>query len=135
SGHSMMSMSSTVEAAGVALHALGLFPSVVAVHDPVTEKCFGWLAATTAGTYRRARSSQDALAVVEAIGRRVVGEVGFERRLWARLAVPAARDLPAGARLEELMPELQQALGATAYQIHASVERLRRRLPTTKDKC
>jgi hypothetical protein len=128
SGQTLMGMSSAVEGAGVALHALGMLPSVAPMYDAVTEKSFAWLARTTAGTYRPARSSKDALAVVEVIGKRVFGELDFDRRLWARLAVPGKQGLPAAERVEELLPELQRALGATAYEIHASVERLRRRL-------
>jgi hypothetical protein len=127
SGQTLLSTSSAVEAAGVALHALGMLPSVAPMYDAVTEKSFGWLAATTGGSYRQARSSQDALAVVEVIGRRVFGEMDFDRRLWARLAASGAPALPAAERVEELLPELQQTLGATPYQIHAGVERLRRR--------
>jgi hypothetical protein len=123
-GQTLMGMGSAIESAGVTLHALGMVPSVVPAHDPVMEKCFGWLAATTAGTYRPARTARDAMAVVEVIGRRVFGEMDFDRRVWARLD----QALPAAGRLDELMPELQQALGATPYEIHAAVARLRRRM-------
>jgi hypothetical protein len=124
SGQTLMGMGSAVESAGVTLHALGMLPSVIPAHDAVTARCLGWLAATTAGTYRPARTSRDAMAVVEVIGRRVFGEMDFDRRVWARLD----EALPAPGRLDELMPELQQALGATPYEIHAAVARLRRRL-------
>jgi hypothetical protein len=123
-GQTLMGMGSAIESAGVTLHALGMVPSVVPIHDPVMEKCFDWLAATTAGTYRPARTSRDAMAVVEVIGRCVFDEMEFDRRVWARLD----QALPAAGRLDELMPELQQELGATPYEIHAAVARLRRRL-------
>jgi len=132
SGQTLMGMGSAVESAGVTLHALGMLPSVIPVHDAVTARCFGWLAETTGGTYRPARSSRDAMAVVEVIGRRVFGEMDFDRRVWERLAGDGADALPATGRLDELMPELQEALGAAPYEIHAAVARLRRRMPPRK---
>jgi hypothetical protein len=133
SGHSLMSMGSAVEAAAVTLHALGMVPSVTPMHDAVMEKSFRWLATTTGGTYRPARSSQDAMTVVEIIGRRVFGEMDFDRRVWEEVTAEHAGALPEDAQLEELLPRLQAELEASPYEIHASVARLRKRgLPRTK---
>jgi hypothetical protein len=125
SGETLMTMSSRVEGAGITLHALGMVPSVAPVHDAVMARAFTWLATTTAGTYRPARSPQDALAVVEAVGQRAFGQMDFDRRVWARLAPDG--QLPGAAQMEALLPELQQTLAASPYQIHGAVERLRRR--------
>jgi hypothetical protein len=127
SGQTLMSMSSRTEAAGVVLYALGMVPSILPAYDPVMEKSFTWLATTTGGTYRPARSSQDALGVVEAIGRRVFGQLDFDRRVWAQLTQDEPGALPAAGQLETMLPAAQQALGASPYEIHAAVERLRKR--------
>jgi hypothetical protein len=127
SGQTLMSMSSQIEGGGLTLHALGMVPSILPVYDPVMEKSFGWLATTTGGTYRPARSSRDALAVVEVIGRRVFGQMDFDRRVWAELTKAEPGALPSAAQLEEQLPAVQQALAASPYEIHASVERLRKR--------
>jgi hypothetical protein len=126
SGQTLLGMSAAVEAAGVTLHALGMLPSVIPQHDPVTERCFEFLASTTGGTYRRAQSARDALAVVEAVGKHVFGEMDFDRRVWGQLAAAGPEGRPA-AGVDERMPELQQALGASPCEIHAAVERLRKR--------
>ena len=127
SGQTLMSMSSRIEGGGLTLHALGMVPSILPIHDPVMEKSFRWLAMTTGGTYRPARSSQDALAVVEVIGKRVFGQMDFDRRVWAELTRAEPGALPAARRLEEQLPAVQQALGASESEIHASVARLRKR--------
>jgi hypothetical protein len=127
SGQTLMGMSAATESAGITLHALGMVPSILPVYDPVLERAFGYLASTTGGTYRPARSSADAMAVVEVIGKRVFGQMEFDRRVWEQLTRNAADGLPGSARLDEVMPALQQELAATPYQIHAAVERLRKR--------
>jgi len=40
SGRTLYGMSGDIEAAGITLHALGMVPSVIPAHDPVTEECF-----------------------------------------------------------------------------------------------
>jgi len=62
----------------------------------------------------------------------VFGEMDFDRRIWERLAADGPEALPAAGRLDEMMPELQEALGATPYEIHAAIARLRRRMMPRK---
>jgi hypothetical protein len=127
SGQTLPGMSARVEEAGITLHALGMVPSVIPAHDAVTEACFTFLARSTGGTYRAARSSADALAVVKAIGQRAFGQLDFDRRLWARLTAGAPGAGVTAARVEELLPGLERDLGVSLYQLHAAVERLTRR--------
>jgi hypothetical protein len=134
-GKTPTEVAAAIESGLATLYALGMLPSVIPVHDPVTEEAFSRMAQLTGGFYRRARSSEDAMAVVEAIGRRVFGELSFDRRLFEELAVrqvvaPAPGAAPApmsAAQLDLAMPDLEQKLGASKAEIQASLGRLAKR--------
>jgi hypothetical protein len=125
SGETLMGMSARVESALITLHALGMLPSVIPAHDGLTEECFSFLARTTGGTYRTARSSADALAVVREIGQREFVQLDLDRRLWSHLSTQDATDAP--ARMDELLPELEKRMGVPLHQLHSGVARLRKR--------
>lgn len=115
SGETLMSMSAAVEGTGVTLHALGMLPSPIPCYDGLLEKTFSWLATTTGGTYRTARSARDALALVEVIGQRLAGQFDLDRRVWAELQDGAG------------VADVEAKVRASPYEIHASLERLRKR--------
>jgi hypothetical protein len=130
-GQTLMSIGAKLEASGITLYSLGLVPSLAPVYDKVMEECFQMLALTTGGTYRRARSSSDAMAVVAEVGKRVFGQMDLDRKLWLYLsnARPEAgfRNLTAHTLIERALPELENLFSASSYQIHSSLERLRKR--------
>ena len=126
SGVSLMSMSARIEAGGIALYGLGMVPSVHPMYDGVLAQSFEFLARTTGGRYHAAASAQAAMSIVAAIGERAGKQLDFDRRLWERLTSKAGAT-PTAAQIEELTPDLEQALAAAPHEIHASVERLRKR--------
>jgi hypothetical protein len=125
SGETLMGMSARVEAALITVHALGMLPSVIPAHDALTAESFGFLARTTGGIYRAARSSADALSLVEEIGRREFGQMDLDRQLWLQLAARGAAGEP--SQVSDLLPELEQRLGVPLYHLHSGIDRLRKR--------
>jgi hypothetical protein len=103
-----------------------MVPSVHTMYDRVLAEAFGSLARTTGGRYYATGSSTDAMSVVEAIGQRAFKQLDFDRRLWERLTSKAG-PAPTAAQIEQLTPELEATLGAAPFEIHSSVERLRKR--------
>ncbi len=80
-----------IETSRITLYSLAMLPSSIPDHDPVTERSFEKLAHSTGGTYRRARSAQDAMACVQDIGRKVFGELELDRQIWQEMqAAPSA---------------------------------------------
>jgi len=84
-GHSLASLAELLERAGVFVYALGMVPSSLPSHDNVLEASFSQLAQATGGFYRAASSAADAIAVVEAIGQRVFGQMSIDRALYEKL--------------------------------------------------
>ena len=104
SGYSTATLANALETAGLFLHALAMLPSSLPAHDGALEAGFSRLARSTGGTYRAAAGADAAIAVVEAIGRTVFGQMSFDRRLFEALLArsgqasgPPAASAPMGA--------------------------------------
>src|SRR5262249_10135663 len=134
-GKTPAALGADIEIARTTLYSLGMIPSVIPSHDRVTEEAFGEISQLTGGFYRRARSSEDAMAIVEDIGRRVFGELAFDRQIWQELShtqvisstSPGAPAPINPAELEQALPNLEQKLGASRAEIQASLGRLQKR--------
>lgn len=102
-GYSTDTMGALLEGAGVTLFSLAMLPTALWQHDKLTEEHFSRLSQQTGGTYRRATSSQDAIAIVEAIGQKVFGELEFDRYLFEELQqaglVSPGQPMPAPAAI------------------------------------
>ncbi len=90
SGWTLSELAKGLEGAGLFLYALGMIPSNFPVHDPILEKAFHRLATSTGGTYQAAPTPEAAIAVVEAVGRRVFGQLAIDRRVYEQLVAQAA---------------------------------------------
>jgi hypothetical protein len=101
SGYTTATLANALESAGLFLHALGMVPSSIPAHDDILQAAFSRLARSTGGSYRAAAGAEAAIAVVEAIGRTVFGQMSFDRRLFAALV---ARASEAPARPMAAMP-------------------------------
>lgn len=130
-GQTLASISAKLETSGIVLHSLSLVPSFTPAHDKILEECFERLALTTGGTYRKARSSSEAMAIVEEVGKRVFGEMDLDRKLWFYISnarhKTELQDLAVYTVIKNSLPELEQLFCASSYQIHSSLERLRKR--------
>lgn len=102
-GYSAATLANALESAGLFLHALGMVPSSIPAHDAALQDAFARLAGSTGGTYRAAAGAEAAIAVVEAIGRTVFGQMSFDRRLFDALVARAAQ-VPAAARAAPARP-------------------------------
>ncbi len=127
-GLTVLDVSARLESSLITLHGLGMLPSVHPMYDGFVVESFSTLARCTGGDFRTAKSSRDAMAVVEAIGTRVFGEMDFERRVWTRMQQTQPGWTPASPGLEEHMPELCKELNAPEHAVRGAVRRLRRRL-------
>jgi hypothetical protein len=89
-GYTLDDLANRLEGNGIFTHALAMIPSSIPQHDEVLEKSFRRLSVSTGGSYQVARQGQAAMAVFEAIAKRVFGQLEFDRRLFAALeSVPA----------------------------------------------
>lgn len=111
-GYTLNTLADALESSGLFLHALGMIPSTIPVHDAALQASFDRLARATGGTYRAAATAEDAIAVVEAIGRRVFRQMGFDRMLWERLVAAAEVAVPGPA--EVVRPAAPGAMMAAA---------------------
>jgi hypothetical protein len=127
-GHSTESMGALLEGAGITLFSLAMLPSGIPQHDKLTEEHFSKLSQYTGGTYRRAASSQDAIAIVEAIGQKVFGELEFDRYLFEELKqagiVSPSAPMPAPAAVSSYLAQKQDL---SEDQKTATVARLSKR--------
>jgi len=126
-GLTLQSLSALLETNLITLYGLGMVPSVHPSYDTTLEEAFTMLSRTTGGDYRAARSSRDALAVVQAVGKRVFGELEFDRRLWRELEKVEPTAAPTPGAVYAKREHLQNELGASEHEINASVARLKRR--------
>jgi hypothetical protein len=113
-GYSLVTLCNALEEAGLFVHALGMVPSSIPVHDGVLQASFSRLAGSTGGTYRVARDAQAAIAVVEAIGRSVFGQMEFDRQLFAALVARSEAPPSNGARAQLRQPERTDLFAARA---------------------
>jgi hypothetical protein len=126
SGANLMNMGARVEAAGITLYSLAMVPSVHPLYDPVVAETFGWLAQTTGGCCQATGRAADAMNMVEAIAQRAGKQMDFDRRLWERLTTKAG-PAPTAAQIDDLTSDLADTLGVAPFEVHSSVERLRKR--------
>lgn len=151
SGYSTASLANALESAGLFLHALGMVPSSIPAHDEALQTAFSRLARPTGGTYRAAAGAEAAIAVVEAIGRTVFGQMSFDRRLFDALVAraapaPAATHVTAAGRMAAMpapsraapargpapapapfAADLADELAASPEELQTSVARLKKR--------
>lgn len=151
SGYSTATLANALESAGLFLHALGMVPSSIPAHDEALQAAFSRLARSTGGTYRAAAGAEAAIAVVEAIGRTVFGQMSFDRRLFDALVArtapaPAATHVTAAGRMAAMpapsraapargpapapapfAADLADELAASPEELQAAVARLKKR--------
>jgi hypothetical protein len=127
-GYHTDTMGALLEGAGITLYSLAMLPTNLWQHDKLTEQHFSKLSQNTGGAYRRANSSQDAIAIVEAIGQKVFGELEFDRYLFEELQqaglVSPGQPMPSPAAVSAYLsskPELSEE------QALSSVTRLSKR--------
>jgi hypothetical protein len=127
-GYTTETMGALLEGAGITLYSLAMLPSNLWQHDKLTEEHFSKLAQNTGGAYRRANSSQDAIAIVEAIGQKVFGELEFDRYLFEELQqaglVSPGQPMPSPAAVSTY---LSSKVELSEERASASVTRLSKR--------
>jgi hypothetical protein len=120
SGFDLDGMANKLEEEGIFVHSLAMIPSYNRHHDEVTARAFERLAISTGGSYQTARTAEAAMAIVEAVSKRFLRELDFDRKLFAALGGAKAADT-------ERVAELAKKLEATESEVNGGLMRLRQR--------